>query len=581
MSQSHHPSRVVVVFSLIALLTLPARSASSASDARAADRVDHGSPSSQLLAGDGGDGPAMNDTWVTFLGGAGTDSGGLRAVDGDGNIYVLGISSTTWGTPLRPFSPPAEDGWYPDVFVAKLDPAGHLIWSTFLGGAGYDYGGGLAFDSNGNIVISAESDGTWGDPDQPYSGGSDIWLASLNSEGNLLWNTFIGGNEDDAGGSLLADRDGGFYVTGRTRGPWGCKPIGCTKRPFSSGPYFGQDAFIAKLDSHGRLLWNTFLGGTKVDYNGTINIDRDSGDIIVTGTSEDAWTCKLDDCTTRSFSGRPSTDPDLFVAKLGSDGTLLWNAFLGRAGHSWSAPSAQNTASGEVFVSGTSGVAWTCSSAPCTVRAYSDYDDGFVAKLAPSGRLLWNTFLGSDETDSCDGLVLHADSSITVSGSSWSEWSCTGAPCSVRAYTHSEDAYIAKLNANGELLWNSFLGGRSIDSRTSVQIDEADRYYVTGTSEGSWGSPERVYADWDAYVAILDPSGALLWNTFVGGWERDYGSGLILDGSGRALMGSITEGTWGSPIRPYSGDRDIYVTAIQLMRAAKGHGMWLPLVTVR
>ena len=105
-------------------------------------------------------GRALNESaplaWNTFMGGSGDDHGTGMAVDGSGNIYVTGNSDAIWGSPVRAFTDSSDD-----AFVAKLDPSGSLLWNTFLGGSGSDFGYGIAVDGSGNVYVTGYSNATW------------------------------------------------------------------------------------------------------------------------------------------------------------------------------------------------------------------------------------------------------------------------------------------------------------------------------------------------------------------------------------------------------------------------------------
>jgi len=252
--------------------------------------------------------------WNTFLGGSVNDVGQGIAVGTSGDVYVTGGSNKTWGSPIRPFdNSPFND----DAFVAKLNGSGVLQWNTFLGGASYDWGCGIAVDTNGNVCVTGESRATWGAPDRPFnsSGMKDAFVAMLNGGGILQWNTFLGSSGDDFGIGIAMDTSGVVYVTGESRATWGL-PV----RPFTSSEY--GDAFVAKLDGGGVLQWNTFLGGSDRDAGRGIALDT-SGNVYVTGWS----------CTTWGSPVRPFTSVswhDTFVVKLNGSGILRWNTFLGR-----------------------------------------------------------------------------------------------------------------------------------------------------------------------------------------------------------------------------------------------------------
>ena len=143
----------------------------------------------------------------------------------------------------------------------------------------YDYGYGIAVDTSGNVYVAGYSDATWGSPVRPYAGTYDAFVAKLNGSGALQWNTFLGGSSDDYGNGIAVDTSGNVYVTGYSTATWG-SPV----RPFSGG----DDAFVAKLNGSGALQWNTFLGGSNVDYGYGIAVDT-SGNVYVTGNSEATW----------------------------------------------------------------------------------------------------------------------------------------------------------------------------------------------------------------------------------------------------------------------------------------------------
>ena len=413
-------------------------------------------------------------TWNTFLGGVGDDTGQGLAVDASGNLYVVGQSNGTWGSPVRAYSDQQ------DAFVAKLDANGTLIWSTFLGGdGGPDYGSALALDAIGNVYVTGASLATWGSPLSAHNGGYDAFLAKLDSNGTLIWNTFLGGATPDWGNAVAVDAIGNVYVVGYSSGTWG-SPIAAF-----AGFY---DAFAAKLDSNGTLIWNTFLGSAGNDQGYAVAVDV-SGNVYVAGFSEATW-------------GSP-------------------------------------------------------------VRAFSGVADAFAAKLDASGTLVWNTFLGGGDYDFAVALAVDGGGNVYTAGFSYATW---GSP--VRAFSGGEDAFAAKLDSNGTLIWNTFLGSGSTDAGLALALDGVGNVYVAGYSDASWGSPVRAHSGdyYDAFAAQLGSSGTLTWNTFLGGGGIDQGTGVAVDGSGNVYVAGYSGANWGdSTVRAYSGGNDVFVAQIALV----------------
>jgi hypothetical protein len=411
-------------------------------------------------------------TWNTFLGGSGDDRGYGIAVDGSGNVYVAGLSSSTWGSPVRAHS----NGI--DAFVAKLDSSGALTWNTFLGGDGWEEGYGIAVDGSGNVYVTGESYATWGSPVRAYAGNLDGFAAKLDSTGSLVWNTFLGGSGSDTGNGIAVDGSGNAYVTGFSNATWGTPVAG---REYTSG----NDAYAAKLNSSGGLTWNAFLGGSGSDSGAGIAVDG-SGNVYVAGYSYAAW-------------GSP-------------------------------------------------------------VRAYTNGNDTFAAKLDSAGSLTWHTFLGGNGTDSGAGIAVDGSGNVYVTGTSGATW---GSP--LRAYTGGNDAFAAKLNSSGALTWNSFLGGVGYDISFGIAVDGSGNASVVGVSGTAWGSPTRAFSGGaDAFDARFTASGALAGTTFLGGSGNDYSYGIAMDGSGNVYVTGLSDATWGSPVRAYTSSYDAPVSKLGL-----------------
>jgi uncharacterized repeat protein (TIGR01451 family) len=118
------------------------------------------------------------------------------------------------------------------------------------------------------------------------------------------------------------------------------------------------------------------------------------------------------------------------------------------------------------------------------VRAFAGWADAFAAKLNASGQLLWNTFLGEWNTDRGSAIAVDGSGNVYVGGYSWAAWQGTNPP--VRAYTSLADAFAAKLNASGVLQWNTFLGGTGYDDGHAIAVDGSGNVYLGGDSDASW-----------------------------------------------------------------------------------------------
>jgi hypothetical protein len=426
-------------------------------------------------------------------------------------------------------------GSYDSRYPLVIDPV--LSWNTFLGGSSDDYGYGIAVDTSGNVYVTGQSYATWGSPVRPYAGSGDAFAAKLNNSGALQWHTFLGGSVNDHGSGIAVDSSGNVYVTGDSYATWG-SPV----RPFAGGTF---DAFAAKLNNSGALQWNTFLGGSGTDEGNGIAVDA-SGNVYVAGTSNATWGSPV----------RPFTEfvyhPDAFAAKLNGSGALQWDTFLGGSAEDHGLGIAVDT-SGNVYVVGESNATW---GSPVRPFNGSGYYDAFAAKLNGSGVLQWNTFVGGSSDDYGQGIAVDASGNVYVTGYSLASW---GSP--VRFYAGGVDAFAAKLNGSGVLQWNTFLGSSTYDWGNGIAVDTSGNVYVAGYSSATWGSPIRPFGggSYDAFAAKLNGSGALQWNTFLGGSSDDGGNGIVVDTSGNVYVTGWSRATWGSPIRPFAGGAEAFV----------------------
>jgi len=408
-------------------------------------------------------------SWNTFMGSVNMDYGQGVAIDSNGNVYLTGYSFSTWGTPVN-----AHTGSN-DAFAAKLDPNGNLLWNTFMGSGNWDYGYGIAIDTSGSVHVAGLSATTWGTPVNAHAGNTDAFAAKLDTNGNLLWNTFMGSGLGDYGYDIALDAGGNAYVTGRSWAPWGN----------SVRAYAGDDdAFAAKLDTNGNLLWNTFMGSGSWDYGNGIAVDT-GGNAYVTGYSQATWGTPVN-----AHTGSDNA----FAAKLDTNGNLLWNTFMGSGVGDFGNDIAVD-AGGNVYVTGYSSATWGT-----PINMYAGGDEVFATKLNTNGNLLWNTFMGSGSLEYGNGIAVDSNGNVYVAGTNWATW---GNP--VSTYSGDSDAFAAKLNNNGVLQWNTFMGSAYEDEGFGIAVDSNGNVYVAGYSFDTWGAPVNAHAKetYDAFVFKL------------------------------------------------------------------------------
>jgi hypothetical protein len=196
------------------------------------------------------------------------------------------------------------------------------------------------------------------------------------------------------------------------------------------------------------------------------------------------------------------------------------------------------------------------------IHAYTyGYYDAFIARLNSNGTLVWNTFLGSNDNDEAHAIAVDGSDNVFVTGVSNISW---GTP--LRSFTSSDcDAFVARLNSSGTFVWNTFLGGGDNDEGHGIATDSSGNVFVTGFSYAAWGTPVRAYTGYkDAFAARLNPSGVLQSNAFLGGDEHDYGQSIVVDSGGNSYIAGGSGSTWGSPVRTFSNYEDAFIAKVNL-----------------
>ena len=274
--------------------------------------------------------------WATKAGGTSGDNGYCIAADASGNSYVTGGFEGTATFGSTTLTSNGEE----DIFIAKLDSSGNWLWAKKAGGKYWDEGLGIAVDASGNIYITGYFDGTttFGSTTLKSNGGTDIFIAKLDSRGNWLWATKAGGTGDDWGYGIAVDTSGNSYVTGGfdTRATATFDSITLTNKGVCN-------IFVAKLNSSGNWLWVKNAGVTVANRGLDIAVGA-SGNSYITGYFADSATFGS---TTLTSSGMS----DIFIAKLDSSGNWLWVQNAGGTGSDWSHGIAVD-ASGNSYVTG-------------------------------------------------------------------------------------------------------------------------------------------------------------------------------------------------------------------------------------
>ncbi len=363
-----------------------------------------------------------------------------------------------------------------------------------------------------------------------------MYTGDLVIDPTLTWATYYGGSNTDQGNSVATDASANVYIAGNTSSATTIATSGAYHVVLSGT----TDAFVAKLNSYGVMQWSTYYGGSAVDEAFGVAADA-AGNLYLTGYTGSTTGIATPGAYQVVYGGGTY---DVFLAKFSSTGALIWSTYYGGSGRDIASGIAADAA-GNVYITGTtastSGIATP--GAHQTVWGGGSVGDAFLAKFSSTGAIQWATYFGGINNDNGMGLATDAFGSVFFSGITYSPSGIASLTAFQPAIGGVDDAFLAKFNGAGVLLWSTYFGGSGNDDGYAVATDPSGRVYMTGwtnstTAIATAGAYQTTLGGGtsDAFLAKFDSSGYVIWATYFGGTSPDYGYSLTTIGANNVFM---------------------------------------------
>ena len=447
--------------------------------------------------------------------------------------YAQGDDPAQWQSGLPTYADLTYSGLYPGIDLHYAADGGHLK-STYTLAPGsavgqiawrYDRGAQPSVDAAGNLVVTVPqlpipnappartiTDATpvaWqmqGGQRSPVSvrysvgtGGSVGFVVGsydqsqpLLIDPQITYGTFLGGSGNDWAWGVARAQDGSTFITGQTNSPYFPTGNAATN---SSG---NDDVFVTKLSASGQYVYTTIVGGSGQDEGYGIALDSANLPYITgrtestgfpgTGTSSSAYQ--------KTRGGNSCSAPpcaDAFVTTLNSDGTLHASTYVGAGGEDRGGSIAldrSTSGANTIIIGGQSDTA-----ALSNFGAKPGGIDGFVAKFnANLSSLIYGKYVGGSNDDQTYGVAVDSTGNAYATGMTLSTnfptqsggggiFQSGRANCSV---TQCADAFVTKLNPSGGVVYATYLGGAGGDDRgNSIAVDSAGNAYITGSTKST------------------------------------------------------------------------------------------------
>lgn len=408
--------------------------------------------------------------------------------DSFGNAYMSGstsASNSSYATSgAHQSSIPQATYLCTNGIIVKFDPNGNRLWGTYYGGLNYNNISDIKADSQNNIIItgitqSVSNISTTGSYKPNLTGYSDAFLVKFNESGIRIWGTYFGGEDQDSAAALAIDSSNNIYIVGVTQSLSGIA-FNCNfQSQLFYDPQYGVDAFVAKFNTNGNLIWGTYAGGEKQDQFTAITVKNNY--LVVGGN-----TLSFNNISTSGAFQQNhdiNTHDDAMVYKFSKDGFRLWSTYYGGE-YTEYISSIEVDDEDNIYFGGETGSQNNIAT-PGSFQSSNQYGyTGYLVKLNSNSSRLWGTFLGQVTTHS----IIYKNNSIYIgaTGNTYVLSTNLTNSCSYRQ-NGLDEGYIGKFSKSGELVWGTFVGGFSpgMYHDTVIAFDNNNDIFVSGQTGDS------------------------------------------------------------------------------------------------
>ncbi len=426
-----------------------------------------------------------------------------------------------------------------------IDPIAYgQEYTTYYGGAHMDFAYSIDVKKNTNVIItgytvSTNNIATTG-AYQTTLNDQDSFLAEFDFQGNRLWATYFGGTYVERNYSADLDTNDNIYIAGNTASIIGLATNGAYQQYISSG----DDAFMAKFSNTGQLMWSTYYGGNNHELITTIKVD-DSNKVYVTGhTLSSDLPCSAD-----AFRNSLSGNENAFLGVFDADGNVIYNSYYIK-GSNTKGEDLAITADGTIYIAGTTNDAEQIANPNVHQNQNGGYLDGFVLKISPQFQTIWKTYLGGWHNEILSGIALDSVENLYLTGKTKSN---NGISTPGSFQPNYEDVsnwegYIVKLDSSSTRQWGTYITAGGFDEMKAIVTTDT-AIWVLGLSDGnglvtdSTAFQEQNNGGYDDILLNFTKDGNLIWSTYFGGANNDFGNGLLVENNQILIVGQTGSNT--------------------------------------
>ncbi len=388
---------------------------------------------------------------------------------------------------------------------------GEVAWIRSYGGSGDDTPRSVVLTEDGGFAILGYSNSTDGDLAHKSLSVNDYWLLRTDASGEVLWSKTYGGSMDDRGQAVIRTLDGGFALTGYAMSSDG---------DASNNEGF-HDNWVLKLDGQGGIQWERSFGFSGHDHSYDL-VETPEGGLFFAGFL-DITSARADGYDEKAFTLTRHGVGEFWGTKLDLTGEIEWRSYFGGTNNDRAHAVIKGHDQGYVM-------AGFSESDDFDISDPRGSYDFWVVHLSETGEMLWERSYGGTGIDIAQDIAQTEDGGYVIAGSTIS------ADGDVSASNGGSDAWVIKVDAGGNLLWERTFGGSGFDAAESISPTRDGGFVIAGNSRSSDGNVGSNAGENDLWVFKIDSGGRLLWEQAYGGSGLEFGFDTIETPEGSILV---------------------------------------------
>lgn len=411
-----------------------------------------------------------------------------------------------------------------------------IAWQKCVGGTAGEYGWSIKEQSNGIFIACGYTDSNDGYFPNNH-GNDDAVIFELTATGVPMGTNAVlyGGSEDDEAKDVVCAENYSYVFVGSTSSNDGNV----------SGNHGYDDVWVVKVDVLGNIVWQKCFGGSDDDRGEAIIQTSDGGYILVGSTYSS-------DGDVTGYHG--NSYMDVWVVKISSTGALEWQKCYGgtETEEGYSIAQASN---GDYIVAGYT------SSNDGDVSGNQGGRDSWIFRINSTGTLLWQKCLGGANTEEFNSICINSDGTIMALGYSNS----TGGDLLNAGGHGDDDFWVVKLSATGNVLFSKCYGGPYADQANRMAMTTDGNYVLCGLATANGGDISGLHTSIqgpDIWVAKIDPTGTLLWQKCLGGYNQDEGLYICATADGNCVAAGFTYSN-GGDVNGNHGNKDMWFVKLE------------------